>query len=530
MGQFSLFIERKASFLTRTAEQHFAFSDWHLSCFELRGVEDSTALKMKDKQPTIRSPLFAGEKLFGLRSLAWIYALLAMCISARGDVTYTELASFSKANGGLISSPLVIGNDGYFYGSLQGDEMVEANGALFRMDSNGMVTNFMMFPATYPWNGEFSPSFLCLGSDGNLYGTTAITYSNFDAIGFGKVFSMTTDGVTNDLAAFDGTNGFSPSGLIQGADGNFYGCANEGGSGFQNNGGTDGNGFGTIFRMTPGGTLTSLWQFNGTNGSAPLPPLVQAADGYLYGATALGGTNPNYGTLFKISTNGDFTSLASFDGTNFGNPQSGLTLGLDGNLYGTTQFGGENGQGVLFRLTTNGTLSTVFSFSASGPHWPNARLFQATDGNFYGAAYLFGTNNNDAIFSMTPEGVLTTLYLFVPFGYQLGPVTELIQGSDGSFYGGYFFGGVNGCGSIFRLTVPGACSPRIFFTAQAGGGLKLTWKPLPNRHYQVQYSTDLSSTNWTNLDNPLSATNSPMTYMVQPAGDSQRFFRVVLLP
>lgn len=489
---------------------------------------------MKDKRSSsVRPRPLAWKNLLGLACTELILVVWMTCLSARADATYTELASFNGTNGGVIRSPLVLGNDGDFYGSLVGDEVGHANGALFRMDSNGSVTNFMLFPATYPWNGDFGPSFLCLGSDGNVYGTTDVTYSNENAVGFGKVFRMTTNGAVTELAAFNGTNGFSPSGVIQGADGNFYGCTDQGGIGFVNNEQNVGNnGYGTIFRMTPDGTLTTLWAFNGTNGQAPIPPLVQGPDGNLYGITLIGGTNGNNGTVFKISTNGNFTSLASFDGTNFRHPQSGLTLGLDGNLYGTTQFGGANGEGVVFRLTTDGRLFTIHSFDISGPHWPNARLLQASDGNFYGATQYSGTNDGGGtIFRISPDGGLTSIYTFPPVPFQaFGPITELIQGSDGALYGGYFFGGINNCGSIFRLDVPGADSPRIFFSAQQNGGLKVTWKPLPGRSYQVQYSTNLNSINWTNLDNPLTATNSPTSYTIQAGSDSQRFFRVVLLP
>ena len=146
------------------------------------------------------------------------------------------------------------------------------------------------------------------------------------------------------LDSFGGTNGASPlGGLTLGKDGNFYGTTQFGGT-------KDGSaGFGTVFRVTPDGVLTSLVSFNGENGYNPQAPLTSGDDGNLYGTTANGGTNGGNGTVFKMTTNGVLTSLASFQYLNGLLPRTGVTMAGDGNLYGTT-YGGGNAMDLQNRI------------------------------------------------------------------------------------------------------------------------------------------------------------------------------------
>src|SRR5262249_12600714 len=149
-------------------------------------------------------------------------------------------------------------------------------------------------------------------------------------------------------------DGVSPiAGLSLGPDGNFYGSTALGGT----------NGAGTIFKLTPGGTLTSLFSFNVTNGQRPVSNLTLGRDGNFYGSTVLGGANINSGTVFRFSTNGTITPLASFGGTNGANPQGQLTLAPDGDFYGTTLGGGTTGLGTVFKVTTNGALTSLLSLN-----------------------------------------------------------------------------------------------------------------------------------------------------------------------
>ena len=163
------------------------------------------------------------------------------------------------------------------------------------------------------------------------------------------------------LYSFNGPDGGNPSAaLVQGADGNFYGTTQYGGT----------YGEGTVFRMTTNGTLTTLLSFHYSNGAYPHAGLVQGADGNFYGTTASGGTYGD-GTVFRMTTNGTLTTLASFNySVNGGSPYAGLLQGTDGNFYGTTEDGGTYGDGTVFRMTTNGTLTTLVSFNYTNGAYP----------------------------------------------------------------------------------------------------------------------------------------------------------------
>jgi uncharacterized repeat protein (TIGR03803 family) len=231
----------------------------------------------------------------------------------------------------------------------------------------------------------------------------------------------------------DGRNPFA--GLVQGTDGNFYGTTSGGGAGFA----------GTVFKLSPGGTLARLHSFDTTDGASPYAGLIQAADGNFYGTTTLGGTN-SAGTIFQITPSGTLTTLYNFctqpkcsDGET---PVAGLVEATDGNFYGTTEFGGANGAGSIFQITADGALTTLYSFCAQtnctdGAN-PLAGLFQATDGNFYGAASTGGANNVGTIFSLAMGlgPFVETLPTFGKVGgnvYVLG--TNLTGATDVSFNG-----------------------------------------------------------------------------------------------
>jgi len=278
------------------------------------------------------------------------------------------------------------------------------------------------------------------------------------------------------LASFDGTDGEYPvGGVVQGFDGNFYGTTAGGG----NNGSTClGTGCGTIFKVTPAGTLTTLYSFcsqtNCTDGYGPVAALVQATDGNLYGITQSGGANNNTqiclyvylngcGTVFKVTPTGVLTTLYSFcslpncaDGVG---PYSSLVQGTDGNFYGTTNIGGSGfdlavcgitGCGTIFKITPTGTLTTLHSMCSEGGSsctdgaYPQSGLIEGLDGNLYGTTAHGGINGGGTVFKITPSGALTTLYSFcAQAGCPDGslPAGNLVQATDGNFYGTTFFGG-----------------------------------------------------------------------------------------
>jgi len=305
--------------------------------------------------------------------------------------------------------------------------------------------------------------------------------------------------VFTTLANFGGSNGSNPfAGLVQGFDGNFYGTTYYGGA----------NNSGTVFKITPAGKLTTLYRFCAqsgcVDGANPSASLVQASNGDFYGTTLAGGAN-NDGTVFKITTMGTLTTLHSFDGGDGMNPSAGLIQATDGNFYGTTRGGGAIGGGTVFKITPSGTLTTLYSFcgenctdgftgtvfkitlsgtltklysfcnhnNCSDGALPDAALIQATDGNFYGTTALGGANQGGAVFRITPTGTLTTLYSFCPQlpcadGYS---PTDLVQATDGNFYGTTALGGANNFGTVFKTTAKGSLTTLYSFDVSDGATL-----------------------------------------------------------
>jgi uncharacterized repeat protein (TIGR03803 family) len=229
--------------------------------------------------------------------------------------------------------------------------------------------------------------------DGNFYGTTGGGGAN--GLDDGTVFKVTPKGVLTSLYDFcvkaNCTDGVFPDGLIQAMNGNFYGTTGGGGS---NNGGT-------FFTITARGALTTLYSFCATTCSdGALPNLVvQATDGSFYGTTSLNGAN-NSGTVFKITSGGALTILHTFDNFDGDHASSGLIQATDGRLYGTTEKGGDNSEGTLFQISTRGKLTTLHSFEGPDGSFPIAGLVQATNGNFYGTTMLGGTSNEGTVFSL----------------------------------------------------------------------------------------------------------------------------------
>ena len=156
----------------------------------------------------------------------------------------------------------------------------------------------------------------------------------------------------------------------------------------------DNGGCGTVFKITPSGTFTSLHSFVHSEGDFPVGPLVQGSDGNLYGATSSGGIA--YGAVFKITPDGTLTTLHLFDFTDGQEPNGALVQATDGNFYGTMGFGGSTcslGCGTVFKMTPDGTLSTLHSFDGADGWLPLGGLLQATDGNFYGTTTYGGSGN-----------------------------------------------------------------------------------------------------------------------------------------
>src|SRR6266850_2055785 len=300
-------------------------------------------------------------------------------------------------------------------------------------------------------------------SDGNLYSTTPLG----GTWGLGTVFRISKDGSGFLIVhSFAGTNdGTMPTAaVIEAGDGMLYGVASKGGQ----------FGFGTVFRLNKDGSNFIVLKHlaGAVDGAYPEARLLEASDGFLYGAASGGGTN-DYGTLFQLSKDGStFTSIFQFAGTNGANPEAGLIEASDGRLYGTSISGGTTNCGVVFGLNKDGTGFTVlrnlgpnfvpgFNFSSTNGVASRGRLVEGTNGLFFGTAS--GGTTITALFLGTLFKIARDGTSFIPFRQFSNtvntarfPCAELIRASDGFLYGTAFDGGTNGSGAIFRVGQDGS--------------------------------------------------------------------------
>jgi uncharacterized repeat protein (TIGR03803 family) len=307
------------------------------------------------------------------------------------------------------------------------------------------VTNLFSF-AGFPVNGDHPYCALIQDSNGNFYSTTEFGGTN--SCNCGTVFRISPSGSFTSLYSFAGTptDGADPwAALVWGNDGNFYSTASEGGA----------YGSGTVYRISPGGNYTNLYSFGAVpnDGADPWAAMVLDADGDFYGTTPFGGTH-NSGTVFRISSSGNETNLYSFGThrTDGSGPYGGLALGADGNFYGTASGGGTHNSGVVFRVSPSGGYTNLYSFGGapndgSIPYDP--ALVQASDGNFYGSTVQGGAGscNCGIVFRISPGGSYSNLHT-LSSNPARGAFAGLMQGSDGNFYGPTI-------GSIFSVTPAG---------------------------------------------------------------------------
>ena len=165
--------------------------------------------------------------------------------------------------------------------------------------------------------------------------------------------------------------------------------------------------------------------------------------------------------FYQLTPEGTLTYLQAFNNGDPGaNPNGSLFEGISGVLYGTARYGGIDNFGTIFRATipdatnTTGTLGTLAEITgALAGDYPESDLIQATDGNFYGATYSGGTTSNGTFFQVTPSGVYTVLYNFTGDSDGGSPLRGVVQGYDGAFYGVATTGGTYDSGTIFRISL-----------------------------------------------------------------------------
>jgi len=290
-----------------------------------------------------------------------------------------------------------------------------------------------------------APGVTIQGRDGNLYGTTG----SGGAFGAGGVYVVTQVGTESVLYSFPLNYTSCQAGLTLGSDGNFYGACTAGGT----------FGYGLLYKLTPTGTFTDLHEFNISGGGAggPYTPPIQANDGNFYGTTYRGGTS-DIGTVYKMTPSGTLTILHSFTNTTGdGSTPYALVQGKDGNLYGSSYSGGTGGYGVIFKISLKGKLTSLHNFVSTDGAAPVAGMIQGTDGNFYGTTFQGGASNNGVVFKITASGKYTLLHNFVEATDGSYSYTAMVRGTDGNFYGTtnkY----LQLTDAIYRVTLKGAFS------------------------------------------------------------------------
>jgi uncharacterized repeat protein (TIGR03803 family) len=380
--------------------------------------------------------------------------------------------SFNFGDGAYPYAGLVQASNGDIYGTTSNGGVYDNHGGtVFRIAPGSEPTTLYSFCSQgYPCpDGSGSSGALIQANNGSLYGTTSGGGLEYDT---GTIFEITPSGVLTTLYKFCAQGGRCPdgagpsAGLVQASDGNLYGTTYNGGAGDS----------GTVFRVSLGGALTTLYSFCSqpgcTDGQFPQAGLMQAKDGYLYGTTKADANGSDAGTVFRITLGGTLTTVYTFcskgstcpDGRS---PYAGLVQASDGSLFGTTYYGGRVGAGTgalgygtVFRIVPGGALTTVYRFCArsgctDGAN-PYSGLIQASDGNLYGTTSFGGASGYGSVFKITSSGALTSLYSFCSqSGCTDGenPYAGLVQASNGDLYGTTVYGGTHSDGTVFELSV-----------------------------------------------------------------------------
>jgi uncharacterized repeat protein (TIGR03803 family) len=292
------------------------------------------------------------------------------------------------------------------------------------------------------------------GRDGNMYGVGVACGTN----GTGAVYKISPTGTESVVFNFPSDWSSCFSGLMLGSDGNFYGTC------FTNPGGNGG-----IFQLTPTGVFTDKHDFTGVNGDTePLYAPIQATDGKFYGTT---GYYPfSCGNIYQLTSAGVYTNLHTFSGSDCG-PASSLFQASDGNLYGTLYSCAINsgfGAGCVYKISTAGVFTEIYGFASSTGQNPCTGVIQGKDGKLYGATNQGAANNFGNIYKLTTAGVFTGLHDFnnttdASCGDNVGRTTvNLLQVTDGSFYGVNGINGPSGGGSIYELTAANVFTAFLF--------------------------------------------------------------------
>lgn len=456
-------------------------------------LSTSVAVNQTPSKPRQKSKMSqAVIRRSGPHLLLTCAAMLGPVMVAHADTArLTTIHSFSGADGSNPSG-LVKGIDGRFYGTTSGGGE-SGWGTIFSITAATPLSTIFSFSSSSVLGAASGPSDLSVGRDGNLYG---VIY-NGGNYGDGVLYKITPGGSPIPLYSFNHANGGDAHPLsapTEGDDGNFYGSAENGGA-FE---------LGTIYRITPSDSLSSLYSYSNAQSTYPRSALVQASDGNFYGTTRSGGAF-GAGSVFTMTPSGQLTTLYSFSGADGAAPMGKLVQASDGKLYGTTSGGGSAGHGTVFMMTPAGSLTSLYSFSGGRDGAsPYANLIQASDGHFYGTTLYGGTNQAGTIFKVTSSGAFISLCAFSGTDGKM-PLAGLVQGEDGYLYGttlqggAYGYGGPgaasSGYGTIFKLsTKPCPIAPTGLSASAGNGTVTLNWTAADGASsYNVYQGTQIAN-------------------------------------
>ena len=396
-------------------------------------------------------------KLNGFK-IAALSLILAMTGSAAAQ-TFSPLLSFEGAITGTSTGPLIQGVDGSLYSSGSGG--VYGNGTIFKITPGAQLIVLYNFCAQSDCPDGAAPGQLVLGTDGNFYGAAAHGGSPNCEYDCGTLFKLTPNGQFSILYEFSGPDGCNPFGaLVEALDGSFYGTTVGCGT----------NGGGTVFNVTRQGRLRTVYNFCAqpqcSDGDAPTSTLALGSDGNLYGITAWGGTGENCysflyfgcGTAFRVTPTGSLTTLYSFcsvqpscaDGYE---PYSAPLLATNENLYGVTET-------TAYGLTPSGRLTTLYTFCSkldcADGSYANGVLDEGTDKNLYGVTAQGGSSGScgsegcGTIFQITRTDSFAVLHSFDGTD-GAKPWGGLFEATNGKFYGTATTSGAFGYGTLFSL-------------------------------------------------------------------------------
>ncbi len=383
--------------------------------------------------------------------LACLTISLGLAVRAPAQ-TVSYVAVFNGVDGSGPST-VIQAQDGNFYattaGAGEGDGSV---GNVVRITPGGEISSIYSFCSKPQCaDGEYPETAPILGSDGNLYGVTVAGGSDLNnAGGWGTVYKITLDGQLTTLYTFctvsPCADGAAPAGLMQAADGNLYGVTTYAGGGYN---------AGTLFKISTSGEFSIVHSFcslaNCADGSVPSSAPIQGIDGSLIGTTRWGGTHGG-GVVYSISPLGTFNVVHTFFCSNGPCPRgyapNGVVQDAAGNLFGTTEFGGSAGDGTAFEITSTHQFKLLHSFTYGSGTAPSP-LTLGNDGNLYGTTE--GINGYGTIFRITPANAYTTLYNFTYGSGSTVPYTGIVQAPNGNFYGGVEYYGINSNGAEYSF-------------------------------------------------------------------------------